>query len=432
LLKGLLSLGYFGKLIFSGLAPISSPLGRFFFRSVILPLYGRYLWLKSKLIKVAPEKKDRLLIIFTNRYLVHFLILMLGLGVVASNIMAYETKEDYGQNALIYKIAGVSDSLIVEDTNVISVESKAYNYQQQGTFVEGNSFAEADNSDSDNIYTDLATTQGDLALLKPDIVNTQEAKSPLVSIKEYTVAEGDTISKVASKFGVSVNTILWANNLSFSSYVKPGQKLIIPSVSGVIYKIVKGDTLSKISQKYGISASKISEANSLTTEGLIVGNSLIIPGGKIIETAKPRTIAQTAGKTPVKVSGSNVTEVSGTGRMSWPSSCQRISQYYKGWRHTGVDIACPWGTALRAADGGRVIRVQYGRTGYGYNVIIDHGGGISTLYGHMSSIDVVVGQYVERGEVIGDEGSTGRSTGPHLHFEVRINGSMVNPLSYIR
>lgn len=369
------------------------------------------------------------MIIFTNRYLIHAIILFIGLGVAVSNLLAYESRDDYGQNALVYKIAGLSDISIIEDNNVINVESIAYNYQQQGTYVEGNSFADANNADSDNIFTDQTLTQGDLALVKPDILNTEVTKSSIASIKEYIVAEGDSISKIASKFGISVNTVLWANNLSFSSYVKPGQKLAIPTMSGVVYKVAKGDTLSKISQKYGIASATISDANALAQDGLAVGKLLIIPGGKIIETPKPRTVASVA--TPAR-STAITPAISGTGRMAWPSSCQRISQYYKGWLHTGVDIACPWGTSLRAADGGRVTRVQYGRTGYGYNVIIDHGGGVSTLYGHMSSIDVKVGEYVEKGQVIGAEGSTGRSTGPHLHFEVRIGGAMVNPLSYIR
>lgn len=430
MLKSLFSSGYYIKFAFIGLGRLLAPAGRFLFRFAFLPLYGKYLWVKAKLAKAAPQKKDRLLIIFTNRFLIHFLILLLGSGVVASNLMAYESKEDYGQNALVYKLAGLSVGEIISDTNVIADDVKNYDYQQQGTFIEGRSFVDTSNLDNDNGFTDQATTMGDLALVKPDIVNTTEARSALARITEYTVVEGDTISRVASKFGVSVNTVLLANNLSFSSYVKPGQKLIVPSVSGVVYKIARGDTISKIAAKYGVAGDKIISANGIATEGLTVGNYIIVPGAKVVETAKPRAVAATPAKTPARPAASN--PISGTGRMQWPSACQRISQYYKGWLHTGVDIACPWGTTLRAADGGRVIRVQYGRTGYGYNVMIDHGGGVVTLYGHMSSIDVVNGQYVERGEIIGAEGSTGRSTGPHLHFEVRINGAFVNPLSYIR
>jgi len=427
-LKSLVGFGGLAKLFFSSWRRLLAPAGRFLFLQAFLPFYGKYLWLESKLSKTAPKKHDRLLMIFTNRYLLHLMVLAMGLGLTFSNLMAYESKEDYGQGALVYKLAGISQGEIISDTNIITDEAKIYNYQDQGTFVEGNSFVANNNTDSDNIFTDQATTQGDLALVKPDIPNTQEIKSGLARINEYTVVEGDTISKIASRFGVSVNTILWANNLSFSSYVKPGQRLSVPSMTGVVYKIASGDTLSKIAAKYGVPAAKIAEANGLSTESLVVGQALVVPGGQVIETAKPRTAVVSRPAASV----SNNVPIASTGRMLWPSSCQRISQYFKGWLHTGLDIACAWGTPLRAADGGRVSRVQYSKTGYGYNVIIDHGGGIQTLYGHMSRIDVAVGQYVEKGEVIGAEGSTGRSTGPHVHFEVRVNGTMVNPLSYIR
>lgn len=432
-LKGLLKAGQFLGLATKRLASALAPAGRVFFKSVILPLYGRYLWLKSRLVKMAPKKKDRFLLIFTNRYLIHLLILLVGIGVATSNLLAYESKEDYGQNALVYKLAGISEAEIIEDNTTITDEAKVYNYQDQGTFIEGNSFSDIPNSDADNVFTDQATTQGDLALIKPDILSTTEAKATKGVVNEYIVMDGDTLSSIARKFGVSLNTVLWANNLSFSSYVKPGQKLLVPSVSGVIHQVVRGDTLSKIAQKYNVAVSIISEANGLSDESLAVGNKLIIPGGQIIVTVKPRAVTTYVNQKPVAQPAVNIGEpISGTGRMIWPNGCYRITQYFKGWRHTGVDIACSWGTPLRAADSGRVVRVQYGRTGYGYNVIIDHGGGIQTLYGHMSSISVEQGEYVEQGQIIGNEGSTGRSTGPHVHFEVRINGLMVNPLSYIK
>ena len=431
MLKGLLKLGDFFVWLWVWLKRVLSPVGRWFFRAVILPIYGKYLWLKTQLAKSATERRDKFLLLLTNRYLYHFLLIFLCLGVVTSNLLAYESREDYGQNALMYKLAGVSDLEIIEDSNNIVDDAKVYNYQDQGMFVEANSLLDNQGIDDDNITTDQATTYGDLALVKP-IVSTNEAKTTVGVIHEYTIQQGDSIGKIAARFGVSVNTVLWANNLSFSSYVKPGQKLIVPSMSGVVYKVAKGDTISKIAKKYGVAEAKIMEANAVTEDGLTVGKLVIVPGGKIIETAKPRTVAKIPTAVPTRTAEDNEIKVQGTGSMSWPSGCYRISQYYKGWRHTGLDIACPWGTALRAADSGTVIRVQYGRTGYGYNIIIDHGGGITTLYGHMSRIDVAVGQTVEKGEVIGAEGSTGRSTGPHLHFEVRINGARVNPLGYIR
>jgi len=183
----------------------------------------------------------------------------------------------------------------------------------------------------------------------------------------------------------------------------------------VRHVIAKGDTIAKIAKKYDALEDKIIEFNGLEdSDSLVAGESLIIPDGRIIFTAKPSIYANPV---PVqhKGTGSDVA-ISATGNMIWPNSCHNISQYFKGWRHTGVDIACPWGVDVHAADGGRVSRVQYGKTGYGYNIIIDHGGGKQTLYGHLSEILVDQGQYVSKGQVIGHEGSTGHSTGPHLHF----------------
>jgi LysM repeat protein len=408
-----------------------TPASGWFFRNIFLRFYGTYLSFKSKLIKVAPQKKDRFLVVFTNRYLVHLLVLLIGIGVSFSNLMAYESKDDYGQKALVFKLAGMTVEDLILDTGTSVADNKVYNYQDQGMFIQGNSLiAETMISEKDLFSEDQLTSFSDLAIIKPDIIGGEIIKSGVGRIYEYIVQEGDTISKIAAKFEVSVETILWANNLSFTSYVRPEQKLLVPSMSGVIHKVARGDTISGVASRYRVDVTKIREANDLFDDNLIIGNNLLIPGGRIIETAKPRTIT-TPTRTASQTSASNV-QVQGTGKMSWPSSCQRISQYYKSWIHTGLDIACPWGTPIRAAEAGKVISVQYGRTGYGYHVIIDHGGGVQTLYAHLSSIDVVVGQNIKKGQAIGAEGSTGRSTGPHLHFEVRINGVRVNPLNYIR
>lgn len=419
----------FKKIVF-----LLAPLGSLFFRGVFLPVYGKYVWFKSKAEKISSRRQDRFLLIFTSRYLIHLIVVVIGVGVAWSNLAAYENREDYGQNALLYRLAGFSNLEIIEDTNKVTEEVKTYNYQDQGAFIEGNAFAQNLGTDDNNIFTDQMTISGDLTMFKPDIAadGTTDgvAGRQTGKITEYIVVEGDTTSKIAQKFGVSVSTVLWANNLSASSYVRPGQKLLIPSVTGVIHKIVRGNTISSIARSYGVTETAIREANSLFDDNLQIGVPLIIPGGKIIETPKPRPVVATS-RPQTSAPAENIA-VQGTGRMSWPSSCSRISQYFTGWRHTGIDIACPWGSPLRAADSGTVSRVQYGKTGYGYNVIINHGGGIQTLYGHMSSISVNVGDYVEKGQIIGAEGSTGRSTGPHVHFEVRVNGNFVNPLGYIR
>ena len=210
-----------------------------------------------------------------------------------------------------------------------------------------------------------------------------------------------------------------------TGYIKPRQKLTIPPVTGVLHKVKKGDTVDSLAKKYDAEEKDIKTFNTLG-DSLAVGETVMIPNGRIIYTQTPRNYVRStegAYETPVVASG---------GKMYYPNSCRKISQYYRGWIHTGVDMNCPWGSAIRAADSGVVTRVQYLRYGYGYNVIIDHGGGKQTLYGHLSQINVSKGQSVSKGQVIALEGSTGRSTGPHLHFEVIINGSRVNPLNYIR
>lgn len=376
--------------------------------------------------------KEQLLLLFTNKYLIHALLILIALGVTTSNILAYEKREDYGQESLIYELADLSGYEIIEETNLATDNSLIYSYQENDLALSRGYALDIDqgepNTDSDNIYTDYS--QNELALSKPQLIDTSEAKLGRKSVREYEVAEGDSVGKLAIKFNISVNTILWANNLSMTSVIKPGQKLSILPVSGVQHVIAKGDTLAKIAKKYDALEEKIKEFNGLDDAGVLVsGEKLIIPDGRIIYTARPSVYANSLPSG--KGTGSN-TAISATGQMVWPSSCRRISQYYKGWLHTGVDIACPWGTAIVAADGGRISRVQYLRYGYGYNVMIDHGNGKKTLYAHLSSINVDTGQYVKRGQVIGKEGSTGRSTGPHLHFEVIVGSSRVNPLGYIR
>jgi len=395
-----------------------------------LPIYGRYLWLKTKLAKKTNRASEKIILVFTNRYIIHLLVLAIGLLVVGVNVLAYETREDYGKNALIYKIVGLEDTYFTEDTSGSQEESVVYSYLEKNSQLQSEP-ASANTAETDDEIDQSAfeLTQGGAALVKPELASTEEAKIGVKGLRNYKVAEGDTISSIAGKFDISVNTVLWANNLSLNSYIKPGQQLIIPPVSGVVHTVKKGDTLAKIAQSYKGELARIKDFNNLDDEtALIAGEKIIVPGG-IIVTA--RTPAYTQVVTTRTASPSTI-NVPVSGKMAWPNSCYRITQYYKGWRHAGVDIACPWGVAIRAAQAGKVIRVQYGRTGYGYNIIIDHGGGKQTLYGHLSRIDVEVGEWVEKGEAIAAEGSTGRSSGPHLHFEVRVGGSTVNPLSYIR
>jgi len=371
------------------------------------------------------------ILIFTNQYIIHLIIIFIGLGVATSNLLAYERHEDYGQNALIYKIISPTDIEIIEDTTISLEESKIYSYLEESSQLESGIFSEAQKREEEisreQYSSEAIITEDSLALVKPDLVSTEAAKITRTSLKKYEVKEGDSVGKIATNFNLSVDTILWANNLSVTSYLKLGQTLIIPPTTGILHTIKKGDTLKSIAQKYGATDATIKEFNKIDNDSLLViGETLMVPGGRIIYTAKPRVYTAPGSATtytaPVAVSG----------KMLWPIGCRHITQYFRGWRHTGVDIACAYSSPIYAAADGVVSRIQYLNYGYGYNVIIDHGNGKKTLYAHNSRIEVVVGQVVSQGEIIAREGSTGRSTGPHLHFEVIINGSKVNALNYIR
>jgi len=195
-----------------------------------------------------------------------------------------------------------------------------------------------------------------------------------------------------------------------------------------VVEVKSGDTIYSLAKKYGLpSAQPIVDwpYNSFVDDekfSLAAGQILAIPGGRA--PAVVQVAPQIARKTPSQGIFSP-----GSGQFGWP--VQGIITQYFAWYHSGLDIAGPIGTAVTAADSGRVVTVLYENYGYGYHVIVDHGNGYSSLYGHLSRIDVGEGQNVSRGQVLGLRGSTGRSTGPHLHFEIMQNGAKINPLGFL-
>jgi len=247
-------------------------------------------------------------------------------------------------------------------------------------------------------------------------------------IIDYTVQEGDTISSIADKFGISTDTVLWQNNLGEKDRIKPGQILEILPVSGISHKVGKGDTVYSIAKKYDTSPQSIvdfpfnSFVNDETFE-LAIGQILIVPDGikPAVKQSSPRVRQITPDAGTVVASGSFV----------WPTSGS-ITQYFA-WYHKAIDIANKSVPDILAADSGKVVVAGWpDGYGYGNRVIIDHGNGYRTLYAHLSRIYVVAGQTVSRGSAIGKMGSTGRSTGNHLHFEVIKEGVYLNPLSVLR
>lgn len=249
---------------------------------------------------------------------------------------------------------------------------------------------------------------------------------PRADIIEYTVQAGDTISTISEKFDVSIDSIRWVNNLASVKTIKPGQILKIPPVTGIVYKVARGDTVYSIAKKFSVDAQVIvdwpynSFSNDETFE-LAAAQTIVIPDGVMPKEvpAAPKYYAQ--------VPGAGL----GTGAFLWPTS-GKITQNFS-WYHRALDIASQTMPAILAADSGRVILAGWVvPVAYGNRVMIDHGNGYVTLYAHMSEIHVSVGQQVARGQDIGRMGSTGRSTGPHLHFEIRKDNVCQTPLAYLK
>lgn len=255
-----------------------------------------------------------------------------------------------------------------------------------------------------------------------DQTSTIISDKPRDQVIIYKVQKGDTLGAIADKFGISVDTIKWANDLT-GDRLSLNQELKIPPVTGIVYKVKAGDTIYNLAKTYKTDAQKIvnfpfNDFADLDTFALNIGQTLIIPDGVMPEA---RPIAPTVPVTQI---------AGGSGQFAWPVGGM-ITQYPV-WYHLALDIANSAAPGIAAAGDGTVILVDYMRYGYGNYVEIDHGGGLVTLYGHLQEVYVSMGQGVSRGQIIGKMGATGRSTGIHLHFEVRRNGVAVNPLSFLK
>lgn len=231
----------------------------------------------------------------------------------------------------------------------------------------------------------------------------------------YVVQDGDTIWSIAHNFGLDIDTLRWSNEeLEHNPDVlSVGQELVILPVSGAYHTVQPGETLAAIAAAYGVSGEDIAgfPPNGIDDpSSLRAGQKLVIPGGG------KRVALPHPAESPDYL-------------FAWPL-VGYITQNYSA-DHPAIDIGAPYGSKVYAAADGRVISPMWSEVGYGYNVIIDHGDGYETLYAHMKGKWVNDGDYVERGQLIGEVGSTGHSTGPHVHFEVRIDGAQVNPLLYL-
>lgn len=256
-------------------------------------------------------------------------------------------------------------------------------------------------------------------------IDTQISNKVRDSIIDYKVQSGDTVASIANKFGISVETIRWANAFT-GDKIKVNQNLKILPVTGIAHTVTKGDTVYSIAKKYDADSQAIVDFpfNTFTddeTFELAIGQIVIVPDGVMPAPAiapRARQVTPDAGS------------VTAMGQFVWPTAGS-ITQRFS-WYHPGLDIANATGTLDVAADSGRVLFAGWDASGYGNMVLIDHGNGFKTRYGHMSQVMVISGQNIGRGQAIGKMGSTGHSTGPHTHFEIYLNGVRVNPLNYLK
>ena len=286
----------------------------------------------------------------------------------------------------------------VEEDSVATTQTMAL---FRPTVVDGSSTNSAEPSQSNK--ESLQAVSGTLRLSTEDIdfPTTDE-------ISVYEVKKGDTLTDVARLFGVSVNTIMWANDLK-SKTISQGDTLVILPVTGIKHTVKKGDSVTSLARKYKADADDIAKYNGLLVDAtLTVGGVVLVPDGEIevVQPVKPKTKAKTL-----------TSAVSGF--FTRPVVGGKKTQGIHG--HNAIDIAATPGTPVIAAAAGRAIVSKMGgyNGGYGNMIIISHANGIQTVYAHLQDVYIVQGQNVTQGQVIGEVGNSGRSTGPHLHFEIR-------------
>jgi murein DD-endopeptidase MepM/ murein hydrolase activator NlpD len=241
-------------------------------------------------------------------------------------------------------------------------------------------------------------------------------RSPPLSYSSYKIVSGDMIGVLAEKWGLSQDSLISINGIKQTRYILPGQVLRVPNQDGIIYKAKAGDTASKIAEKYTVSADDIIRANELFGERVSPGSSIFVPGARMDMVA----LQEINGDLFIWPVPSRVI-TSSFGYRRDPFGATKSRTY-----HTGMDLRAPMGTRVNAAMAGRVATTAWSDV-YGNYIVINHHSGYRTLYGHLSKIGVKAGQYVEAGQRIGYSGSTGYSTGPHLHFTVYKHGALVNP-----
>lgn len=271
----------------------------------------------------------------------------------------------------------------------------------------------------------LSNFQGDV-IVPAAVPHTIIPERSREEITAYVVELGDTVFSIAAKFGLTPETVTWSNHELEDNpdLLSVGQELRILPVNGVYHQVGAGDTIESIAATYQVEAAAIIDyaLNELNLDNpeLEPGQWLVVPGG--VKPFVPRTVIAYTGPVPEGAA-------TGSGAFSWPASGMIYQDYWSG--HPGLDIADHLGAPVLAADSGYVVAAGWDNTGYGYIVVIDHGNGFQTMYAHLQAYYVEAGDNVTKGEQIAEMGSSGNSTGPHVHFEVRQGTVQRNPHGFL-
>jgi murein DD-endopeptidase MepM/ murein hydrolase activator NlpD len=408
-------------------------IGRFLFMHVLVNIYRFYFAIKAKGGGYQQSGRTATLPTFiNNRQTIHAGIFVMAAMTIFVNITETNA-ESYVEGTLLNKLVTQEfpeEELIIEGADSVATEvtiKKQVKYTGNG-YISVQPKSQGEISEADFLDTqNISLARDGSAILTQEVATTKIDQNTRTDAELYIVESGDTVTSIAKKFDISISTILWENNLSAYSIIRPGKELVILPATGINHTVAKGDTIASLAKKYQVEPDAILESNRILNEDDIRVNQLVfIPEGLKPQPAPSPQVDRA--QTPKQSFSAAPTG----GDFIWPTNSYTITQYFT-WRHFGIDIGNKSGQPVYASAEGVVELSSQGKWngGYGNQVVINHGNGFKTRYAHNSYNLVSAGETVTQGQAIAAVGSTGRSSGPHSHFEIMYNGRRVNPFNYV-